>query len=188
MPKKSSFVKINLDLLKPQSEPQRVALKLFKWLLSSGRFLVIIVEVLVLVAFLIRFKLDADLASTKEAIEQQVPYIESLAADEVLIRQTQFQLSSIRHIRSDSVDLAEVIKKIASKTPSSIILKTIQLQKDDKMNIKINGSAGENSAVASFMAGLKSETSFTDLNLADVSIEGNNINFTITFSLNGGKS
>src|SRR2546425_990488 len=99
MPKKPASIKINLDLLKPQSEPQRVALKAFKWLLSSGRLLVIFTEILVLAAFLFRFKLDADLQSTKEAIEQQIPYIQSQSGDENLIRQTQFQLSSIKNLR-----------------------------------------------------------------------------------------
>lgn len=191
MPKKVPLVKINLDLLKPQSESQKAILKLFKWVLSSGRFLVITVEIIVLAAFLLRFKLDSELSFTKEAIEQQVPFIESLSGDETLIRQTQFQLSTIKSVRKDTPDYSLIIKKISSKTPSTIVLRTIQIQKDSgKSNVKIKGSASDNIAILSLMAGLKADGGFTDLNLDDVSLEGNTVNFTVTFGVPsaGGKT
>ncbi len=184
MPKKVAGIKLKLDLLKPESEPKRVAVKLFGWLLSSGRFLIIAVEILVLAAFLVRFKLDADLASTKEAIDQQVPYIESLASDEALIRQTQFQLATIKAVKQNSLDLNKVIQTVASETPSGVTIKTIHTEgSPGKTSIRITATAIDNSAISSFLAGLKKDASLDNLNLVDVSLEQNIINFTITASI-----
>src|SRR3989338_10870849 len=105
MPKsKSPKLVINLDLLKPQSNPDKLPTKLFHWLLYSGRYIFVFVEALVLIAFAARFKLDADLAAKKEAIEEKIPYIENLRPYEILIRETQLKLSTIDSVRRNSLD------------------------------------------------------------------------------------
>lgn len=181
MPKKNANLRINLDLLKPQSEPQRIAIKAFKWLLSSGRFLIIFVEIIVLAAFLVRFKFDADIASTKEAIDQQVPFIESLANDEKLIRQTQFQLGTMKEVRTNSADYAEILKKIARQTPSGVTINSLNIQKQvAQLEYRMVGTSVDNNQLSSFVAGLKSDDSFSNLNLADIAFEGGLINFTLT--------
>jgi hypothetical protein len=188
MPKKNSNLRINLDLLKPQSEPQRIAIKAFKWLLSSGRFLIIFVEIIVLAAFLVRFKFDADIASTKEAIDQQVPFIESLASDEKLIRQTQFQLSTMKEFRASSLDYVEILKKIAKQTPSGVTIKSLSLEKQvAELGFRMVGTSIDNNQLSSFVAGLKSDGSFTNLNLADIAFEGGLINFTLTGGISSSK-
>lgn len=190
MPKKLAPLKINLDLLKPQSQPQQIAVKAFKWLLSSGRFLIIAVEIIVLGAFLFRFKLDADIADTREAIEEQIPFIESLAADEKLIRRTQFQLSTIESTKRTSPDLAGVLTTIAKQTPSGVTLTTLSIENTvGEITLKTVAEATDNNQLSSFMAALKETQIFSNLNLTDVSFEGGVINFTLTatISFSGGK-
>ena len=180
MPKKNG-IKINLDLLRPQSQPQQIAVKLFRWLLSSGRFLIIGVEVVVLGAFLLRFKLDADIAATREAIEVQVPFIQALSSDEKLIRQTQFQLATIRETKQTSPDFPYILSRIAKQTPNGVSLKTLSLDSvEGSLNIKLSAIASDNNQLSSFMAGLKSDQSFQNLDLTSVSFEGGTINFSIT--------
>src|SRR3990167_2341698 len=112
MPKKTLKTGINLDLLKPQSNPEKITVKVFRWLLSTGRYIFIFVEAIVLIAFILRFKLDADLAEKKEAIEQQIPYIESLKPYEVLIRESQLKISTMRASKSEVIDYPQTLKKI----------------------------------------------------------------------------
>lgn len=184
MPKKHSGITINLDLLRPQSQPQQIAVKVFKWLLSSGRFLIIAVEVVVLGAFLFRFKLDADIATTREAIEEQIPFIESLDADEQLIRQTQFQLTAIKNTKQGAPDFAQILATVAKQTPSGVTLTTLNVETNvGKTTLKMVATATDNNQLASFMAGLKSTGGFSDLNLADVSFDAGLINFTLVSSL-----
>ena len=45
--------------------------KVFLWALSVGRYIVVITELIVILSFLSRFKLDRDLTDVNEAIEKQ---------------------------------------------------------------------------------------------------------------------
>lgn len=184
MPKpKSPRLKIHLDLLKPQSNPVKIYLKFFQWLLSTGRYIFIFVEGLVLIAFLMRFKLDADLANLNTAIEGQKPYIESLKSYDTRIRQTQLKLSSISTLDSSNPDYAQAIKRIAIQTPVNIKIISLTLEKDvAKINIKMNGEATTNSDVGFFIVGLKSDNYFSSINLASISVEEKITRFTIDAS------
>lgn len=184
---------IHLDLLHPQSNPEKLPVRLIRWLLSTGRFIFVFVEALVLLAFIARFKLDADLASKKEAIEQQIPYIESLKPYEIFIRQTQLKLSTIDSIKKNSVDYPVILKKIADQTPPQVKIVSLNLGKNiDSASVQISAQAQTNNDLASFTTGLNGDPIFSDVNLTSVGLEQGVINFTISTSVKltqlGGKS
>lgn len=180
---KNPKLAIRLDLLRPQSNPEKIPVKLLRWLLSTGRYIFIFVEGLVLIAFLTRFKLDADLAQNKETIEGQIPFIESLKPYEILIRQTQLKLSTIESVRNSSPDFGQILKKISEKTPQGVKLSNINMEGGvGKVTIQMNGQAQTNADLSSFLAGLKNESIFTNINLASIGLEQNLIRFTISFN------
>lgn len=174
---------IHLDLLHPQSNPEKLPVRVVRWLLSTGRYIFIFVEALVLIAFISRFKLDADLASKKEAIEQQIPYIESLKPFEILIRTTQLKLSTIDGLKSNSPDYPLILKKIADQTPSGVKLISLNLGKEvGKVTILMNAQAQNNNDLAQFIAGLKGDGFFSDVNLTSVGLEQGVIRFAVNAS------
>lgn len=183
---------IHLDLLKPQSNPQQLSLKLIKWLLSSGRYIFIFVEAIVLTAFIARFKLDADLQANKEAIEQQLPYIESLKPFETSIRQTQFKLSTIDTLYKTYADYPKVIKTIAGQTPAGVKIISLNLEKSiDKITIRLNGQAQNNKDLAIFLGGLKQDQSFTNTSITSIGFEKGSLTFSLSstakLTASGGK-
>lgn len=180
MPKSKSKLTIKLNLLKPQSNPEKIPVKLFRWLLLSGRYIFVFVEALVLIAFGARFKLDADIAANKEAIEEQIPYIESLKSYEILIRQTQLKLGTISTLKANSSDWSAVLKKIADQLPASVKLTSINIEKKvNTGNIHITGQTPQNSDLVNFIAGLKSDTTFSNVNLVNAGLEQGVIKFTV---------
>lgn len=184
---------INLNLLKPQSNPEKLPIKLTRWLLSSGRYLFVLVNALVLVAFGARFKLDEDLDNKKTAIEEQIPYIESLKPYEILIRETQLKLSTIDTVKKSSLDWSVIFKKIADQTPTSVKLVGISIKKDvGSATINIAGQTQVSSDLTSFITGLKGDDAFSGVNLVSVELEQGVIKFTIDASAklggSGGKS
>lgn len=181
MPNKSPGITLKLDLLKPQGVPEKIYVRVTKWLLSTGRYIIVFVELLVLIAFISRFKFDADLESTKEAIDQQIPFIESQQADEILIRKTQQQLSVIKDFRLNSADFPTILKKIADQTPSGITITNINLERSTgTINIKIAGKAKSNNDVNIFILGLTDDHNFNSVNLSSVELEQRVLSFTIT--------
>lgn len=184
MPKTKPKLTIRLDLLKPQSNPEKILIKLFRWLLFSGRYLFVLVNALVLIAFGTRFKLDADLATKKEAIEEQIPYIENLKPYEILIRETQLKLATIDNIRTNSLDWPATLKKIADQTPVSVTITSISIKKDVGVaTLSIAGKTKFSRDLTDIITGLKAEKTFSNVNLTSVESEEGSINFTVSASV-----
>lgn len=180
MPKPKSKLTIKLNLFKPQSNPEKLPIKLFRWLLLSGRYIFVFVEALVLIAFGARFKFDADLASKKEAIDEQIPYIESLKSYETLIRQTQLKLTTIDNVKLNSPDWPALLKKIADQMPVSVKITAISIGKNvNAASIHITGQTPSNNDLINFISGLKTDRAFSNVNLANVGLEQGIIKFTV---------
>ncbi len=183
MSKAKHKLAISLNLLKPQSNPEKLLVKLIHWLLSSGRFIFMVVNAVVLIAFGARFKLDADLAAKKEAIEEQIPYIESLKPYEILIRETQLKLSTIDTVKKSSLDWSATLKKIADQTPISVKITGINIKKDvGAATVSIAGQTPNSRDLTSFINGLKEETEFSGVNLTSAELEQGTIKFSINAS------
>lgn len=181
MPKapNSKFL-INLDLLKPQSNPDKLLVKLVRWLLSTGRYIFIFVEAIVLIAFITRFKFDEDLASKNEQIVQQIPYIQSLKSTEILIRQTQLKLSTINSINKSSANYAEILKKVSNQIPPSIKISNINIEASPtNITINLNATAQNNNDIAVLLYGLKQDPEFSEVNIENVGFEKGSLAFSI---------
>lgn len=176
-----------INLLIHKGEQVKLYVKLIRWLLSSGRFIVVLVELVVIGAFVMRYKLDADLIDLQEKINDQIPYIKSLQEDEIQIRKLQFQLSTIKQTRNDSQIYAFALTELATKTPKNIKLNSVafdQTQSFPKVTMLITGQTPSNLELSAFIKALQKDEAFTDINLTNISFEGQTT-FTITGSLSG---
>lgn len=182
MPKsKSSKFLINLDLLKPQSNPEKTLVKLLRWLLSTGRYIFIFVEAIVLIAFITRFKLDEDISSKNESIAAQIPYIESLRPIEVLIRQTQLKLSSIDSISRSSPDYVQILKKISDQTPPGVKVSNLNIETNsDIVTVHLTASAQGNNDLSVLVSGLKQDADFSNVNIGSIGFEKGNLIFSVS--------
>ncbi|OGE27089.1 hypothetical protein A3H81_04135 [Candidatus Daviesbacteria bacterium RIFCSPLOWO2_02_FULL_38_18] len=192
MSKTKLKVAINLDLLKPQSNPEKLLVKIFRWLLSSGRFIFILVEAIVLIAFFTRFKLDYDLNARKETIEEQIPYIETLKPDEILIKQTQLKLATINAFKTNEPDYPQILQQIGNNTPLSVTITSLNLEKtSNKVTVRISAQAQNNNGVITFITKLKEDKHFSNATLSSAGLEEAFIKFTIEATYNiapGGKN
>lgn len=180
MPKNPNKIILHLDLLKPQNKPEQIWITLAKWALSTGRYILILVEIIVLGAFISRFKLDSDLANNKDAIEQQIPYIESLKPYEIQVRNTQLKLSTLKDANRLSPDYPAILRKIASQTPSAIKVTALNLEKDaGSAKFQIVGQAVSNNDIIAFITGLRSDNLFSNVTLTGIGLEKDQITFTI---------
>ena len=178
----SSKLRINLNLLHPKEAPAKLPERFLKWLITYGRFIVIFVEIIVVSAFLTRFKLDADLDTLKNNINRDLPYVEGLETDEILIKQTQDKLALIDKTYLGSDKWQETVVDISSQIPQSITFTALMLEEKDEtsVNFRIGGSTPSNSDLGIFLNNLRKTENFKEINLASISFEQNQIVFTIT--------
>jgi hypothetical protein len=179
---------INLNLLYPQGIPQALPVKFFHWVLSYGRFIVIVVEVIILITFGLRFKLDQDLVELNRKINQQVPFIQGLTQDDALINQTQLRLSLIKTTYDATPDYVTDLRKIAASTPSSIRYDSfvlIPVPQSKALQFKITAQTPSNKDFGNFFKALKANTKdFADVTLSSVSFNEGSVMFSISGTIN----
>lgn len=187
MPKKNAAhaprSRLNLNLLYPQGVRSKLPIAFLKWLINYGRFIVIIVEIVVVATFITRFKYDADLEDLKDQINAGIPYLESLSSDELRIRQTQLELNTIKKTYSLSPQWSQVFKQISDRTPKNIKFTSLALEPIvDTPNTAFRFSAVTNSNdnLIVFINKLKTTSNFKEIDLASISFDEENITFTIT--------
>lgn len=179
-----SRLRISLNLLHPKETPSKLPERFLKWLITYGRFIVILVEVIVVGAFLTRFKLDADLDTLKNKINQDLPYVEGLSIDEALIKQAQTKIALIDKTYLNDDKWQEAVVEISAQIPGSITFTGLSLEeKDEKsVNFKISGTTLSNSDLGIFLNNLRSLDNFSEINLTGITFDQQQIVFTITGS------
>lgn len=175
-------LRISLNLLHPKEAPTKLPERFLKWLITYGRFIVIFVEIIVVVAFLARFKLDADLDDLKRKINLDLPYVEGLAADEALIKQTQSKLALIDKAYINGDKWQETVVDLSALIPQSIQFISLVLEEKDEQSVtfKISGTTLSNSDLGIFLNNLRKEAAFREINLASIVFDRQQILFTIT--------
>ena len=183
--KPPAFKSFKINLLIRKGEQIALPARLIKWVLTSGRFIVVLVEIVTIGAFVLRYKLDGDLSEFQDQIKNEIPYLESLKPDETLIRQTQFKLSNIRQSKDTVVDFSAVITKISTITPRNIKISNISFDRTGsfpKTLFTLSGTTPSNIELSVFMNSLQKDPSFSEVTLTNISFEGQTL-FTITGSL-----
>ncbi len=187
MAKKIPFSNLNIDLLHPQGDQPKLTTQLIQWLLTTGKYIVIVVEIVVIAAFASRFKLDTDLTDLQDKIKQQAPYIESLKEQETFLRLTQFELSTISKNKADTPLWNELLVKITKSTPVTTRLTAINFDRTLKYPqtaMVITGQASSNIELSAFLKAIQNDSSFSNINLANLSYDRQNIIFSITGTIN----
>lgn len=170
----------NLINLLPKSEFESSTTgRVLLWLLSTFRYIVIITELVVMVAFLSRFWLDARNSDLDDQIKQKKAQIVASQSFEEEFRNTQQRLQIFSELTSDGTNSLEVLDTLSTNIPPEIFLDTLAIQKD---LIRVEGFSLTERAVAQYIVNLEDGEIFEQVNLTDIerSLENDSL---IEFSL-----
>lgn len=180
MPAKKKSVNINL-IIKDQFGTSYYE-QLLSWTLTYGRYIVIIVQIVVLSVFFMRFKLDRDHTDLKEAITQKQAIVESIAGLETEVRRVQNKLSDIAQIAKKQKTIPNILYFLQDNMPASTTLSNLSAS-----SIKISFVATSKDLYEfSFLLNrLQQDKKFTEVSLEDVKrrIDGR-IEFRINTNIN----
>jgi len=95
--------------------------KLFDWLLSVGRYIVIVVDLIVMGAFVSRFWLDKKRIDLADSIRQQQSILESTQEFEAEFRGFQTRLNQAAIVIEEQGDLLVPLDKIVDNLPKDIV-------------------------------------------------------------------
>lgn len=159
--------------------------KILMWALSIGRYIVVFTELIVILSFLSRFKLDRDLTDLNARINQQLLVIESYGDLEVQFRDLQSKLSFMR-TKLEDADVEKSLDIVIRSMPPDVRLKNVTSNKD---RLSLSAVSLSSRGFYQFVTGLKREQSFADLKLSNVSSDDEletGIEFDLTIDLKQG--
>lgn len=172
---------IKVNLLYPQGLPQKLPTLFLHWLLSYGRVILIIVEIVVLCTFAMRFSLDAQISDNKELIIKNTVPITALKQDEQSVRQTQFRLQFIASKLNQTVDFSNILNKFSAQIPLGVRLTNISFDNSipSQPTFRLSGTASTNNDLNYFVTLLRKDLTLADVSLASLGVDQNRITFSI---------
>lgn len=171
----------SIDLL-PQEEWEKGTFgKILKWALTIGRHIVIFTELIVIIAFLSRFKLDRDMTDLSDKIKQKQAIVQSSEQFEKKFLFLQKELGTIKELRSKQLEGDTIITEISGLVPVDVYLSDFNVA---NKQISLNALALSEAGLATFLKKLKASTRFENLVLSQVSL-GLEEEIGIKFQLRG---
>lgn len=180
----SSKKRINL-LVKEGFEHTTVG-KVLSWSLSTGRVIVILTELLVILAFLSRFWLDRTLTDLNDENAIKRKQIEASSKFETDFRIKQKQLATYKRILSEQIDAAGFVSEAASLLPEGVSLTNIAV--GDAGEVSLSGLALSEEGLAGFILGLQGSKKVSDVALSGLNLKtegGQGLSFKIEAGLVG---
>jgi Tfp pilus assembly protein PilN len=145
--------------------------RILAWALGSFRIIVIVTEMIVVVAFLSRFWLDAEASDLNDAIKQKKAIISSMATVEKEFRDAQERLSVFSAMTKEEKPVSSLLNKIISALPSDVLLSSISASEDA---IQLKGSSASERSISQFMVNLKSSGDFSEVSLVSADTDTDN--------------
>jgi len=162
----AKFHPVNINLLPGATDFEKTRTgKFLKWALSVGRIIVIFTELLVIMAFLGRFKFDSDLTDLHNAIEQKKSIIASAAVLEKNFLQIQARIEKIPLVENEQVPYDALISDVAKMTPIDVMINRITFT---KTQITFSGSVLSEAGLATLIYQLRSSPKFSDISLDNI--------------------
>ncbi|MFC1649408.1 PilN domain-containing protein [Patescibacteria group bacterium] len=173
--------KHSINLLPREGFDSTVQGRIMAWALSSFRIIVIVTEIVVMIAFISRFFLDAQNADLTEEIQKKTSLISANQSFEKEFKTTQEKLSLYKDATSVRSVPTEVIDAVVKSLPSDISLDGIVITKND---ISVVGISPSTQSIQQLIINLESKDPVFDVNLE--SVERENIDSELlSFSIRG---
>lgn len=140
--------------------------RFLKWSLTAGRYIIILTELLVIMAFMSRFKLDHDLSDLNDTILGKQALLEASSNTEKVLRLTQARLNFADQKIKSGQNSSETISKITGLIPLGIEFNSLTLV---GKNLTLDMTSVSEQLLGTFIQALSSDKMFKSVDLTSVS-------------------
>jgi len=156
---------LDINLLPGKNFEKSSIGKFLKWALSVGRYIVIFTELIVILAFLARFKLDRDIADLHDEIEQKKIIVESARGLEDDYKKLQFKIGEAKKIIDSQEDYREILNKVGVMTPVDAVVETFTMNNN---SFTLKAQVFSDAGLATFISEFKNSPYFSEVNLGTI--------------------
>lgn len=174
--------KVTIDLLPQHLIEERRLTRFLNWSLTYGRYIIIVTELIVLLAFFSRFRLDQQLTDLHESISQKQAIIASVAQFEHEARQVHDRIDKIRELNKEHTLFLDAISLLEGLVPDDVILSQLNFSQN---KVELTGTSFSRGGFSRLVQNLKNEKKIRAVSVDAVAKpkEGGILTFTINFEL-----
>lgn len=143
--------------------------RFLKWALRFGRYIIVFTELLVMLAFFSRFKLDRDLVELQEEIKKKQNIITASQELEQEFRFLQQRLALIKKYQKQTGSPQLVLDSLGQIIPLDVFLSQLEI---DQNEVFFNGTSLSYAGLATFINGLQKNSVFERVDFNSVSSGG----------------
>lgn len=169
----------NINFVTSDDLQERPGGRFLRWALSTGKVVVVLTELIVVLAFISRFKLDSDIADYNELIRKKKSIIEASSEFENKFRSFSGRVAAVsQEIKLFSADktLGEIIKNI----PEGVTISDLVIGPE---TVTLTATAQNEGALAVLSSNFRSSKVFSNISLDRVSknetVNVNGIDFSL---------
>ena len=176
------LAKLRINLLPKEELEKRALGKFLKWSLTAGRYIIVGTEIIVLLAFFSRFKLDRQLTDLHEEISQKEAIAQYNSEFEKKARNIQKQLEEIKNIEKDYDLSIKLLAFFEENIPKEITLEKLSFSQEE---ISLSGVSLSTTSFIDFLARIRNSEKFSQVVLEDLSKTGEEkLKFKLAASIN----
>ncbi len=153
---------ININLL--PGEKQSLG-KFLTWVLTYGRYIIIGTEIIVLLAFLSRFKFDRDLTDLHQSISQKQAVVLAAQSLEREVRALQNHLLIVKKLEKERAFSPKLLATFEQLIPLDVSLEGFSV---DNKKLSLTAVALSNEGFKTFLNNLANSSYFGDISLDNV--------------------
>lgn len=155
--------------------------KTMVWAISVGRYIIVFTEVIVIMSFASRFKLDRDLTDLTSKVIQKQAVIQSYGDTELRIRALQEKIGIIDNLLSQAENI-KVIDRLAVIVPVDVQLTQLSIRPDE---IHLSGNSRSSTGIAMLLTAIQKDPSFSSVTVDRIA-SGESRDPVISFSIRAG--
>jgi len=178
-------IKKEISLLPEAENPNSFGAVFFKWLTTVGRWIIVVTELVVILAFISRFWLDRKNSDLSEIVRQQQSILDSTKYFESEYTSFQERLKTIKEAYANQPEYDQYLLSLIKSTPQDLVYNTISTQKNSDNEIVTTASlisSNENSIV-NFISNLMLNPDIKSVDIDKIEKKPKENNYTVLISL-----
>ncbi len=178
--------KKELSLLPDSQNPNSLSARVLKWLTTVGRWVIVLTELVVIVAFVSRFWLDRKNSDLSEVIRQRQAILASTHGFEEEFKSFQQRLVYVRNFYENQPDYDDRVDILVKSTPNDLTYKSISIKQDKKnSDITISAllTAFNEKSIVEFIKNLKLNSKIDSVSINNIEKKSNENNYSVSVSV-----
>lgn len=169
-----------INLLPPSEFELSFWGKFLKWAVTTGRYIIVLTELVVICAFMSRFKLDNDISNLNSTIEGKKNVLEANEMMEDDFRTVQAKADAIGKVLQARASQTNTLDEITKSVPEEIKLDSLSI---NKTNIVLTAKTSSEAALGKLLAALNQSGKWKGVILSQVAANSTKgIQFTLDIS------